>query len=314
MKLFRDLDQLRERLRRAAVSIGNFDGVHRGHARIIQRLLAQAQRVGGPAVVFTFDPHPARVLRPDRAPTPLCWTGRKARLLADLGVDVVIAYPTDEAFLQLDAREFFDRIILGRLDARAMVEGSNFFFGHNRSGTTDVLREFCNEANIALEVVEPVAMDGGIVSSSRIRALVAEGRVEEASTLLTQPYRLRGTVDRGAGRGAGLGYPTANVERIDTLLPREGIYAGRAHTQDTAWPAAVSIGPNPTFDDGARKVEAHLVGFGGSLYGQSIEIDFLARLRDVHRFDSAEHLVAQMDQDVEATRRIVVQHPAEQLS
>ena len=312
MNLFRNLDQIPENLRHAAVTIGNFDGVHRGHAQIIGRLLSLARQAGEPAVVFTFDPHPASLLRPGQAPTPLCWTDRKAQLLDELGVDAVVAYPTDESFLRLDAREFFDQIILGRLGTRAMVEGSNFFFGRGRSGTTGVLRQFCAEAGIVLDVVEPVEIDGAIVSSSRIRSLVASGQVEVARSLLTQPYRLRGKVDRGAGRGTGLGYPTANVAQIDTLLPSEGIYAGRTHTHGASWPAAISVGSNPTFGEDALKVEAHLIGFCGSLYDQPVEVDFLARLRDIQRFDSVEQLVTQMDRDVAAARQIVERHHTEQ--
>ena len=232
MKLFRDLDQLPERFRRGALSIGIFDGVHRGHARIIERLLAMARRVNGPAVVFTFDPHPARILRPDQPPAPLGWIELNAQLLGELGADAVVAYPTNQAFLRIEARQFFDQIVRGRLGARAMVEGSNFVFGHDRSGTIDVLRRFCEGAGVLLEVVEPVQIDGTTVSSSLIRTLVSAGRVDRAGSMLGRPYRLRGTVVRGAGRGAKLGYPTANIGGVDTLLPGEGIYAGRVWVQD----------------------------------------------------------------------------------
>ncbi len=303
VKLFRDLDQLPERFRRGAVSIGNFDGVHLGHARIIERLVAVAQGLGSPAVAFTFDPHPASILHPEAAPTRLCWTTQKAELLAQLGVDAVVVYPTDEALLRLEARQFFDRIVRGRLEARAIVEGPNFFFGHNRTGTIDVLRQYCVEAGLTLEVAEPVQFDGRIVSSSRIRALVAAGEMDQVAAMLTQPYRIRGTVTQGAGRGVRLGYPTANIGRIDTLLPGEGIYAGRAWIEKCPHPAAISIGPNPTFDEDTLKVEAHLIGYQGSLYDRTIEVDFLAKLRDIRQFDSAEKLVAQMDRDVAAVCR-----------
>lgn len=310
MKLIRDLDQLPQRFRRAAVSIGNFDGVHRGHARIIERLSALARRLGTSAVVFTFDPHPAHVLRPEQAPTPLCWTERKALLLAELGADALVAYPTDPGLLKLDARQFFDRIVCGQLEAQALAEGPNFFFGRNRSGSIEVLRQFCEEAGVTLEVVEPVQIGGEIVSSSRIRRLIAAGRLEESGPLLTQPYRIRGTVVRGAGRGAKLGYPTANLGQIDTLLPGEGIYAGRARVDDVCWPAAVSIGPNPTFGEAAPKVEIYLIGYQGSLYDRTVEVDFLARLRDIKRFGSVDQLVREMARDVATARRIVEQYDA----
>ena len=311
MKLIRDLDQLPERFRRAAVSIGNFDGVHRGHARIVERLTALARRAGTSAVVFTFDPHPARILRPEQAPTPLSWPDRKAQLLGELGADAVLAYPTDQALIELDARQFFDRIVGQRLEARVLVEGPNFFFGRRRTGSIDVLRRFCGDTGVTLEVVEPVRIGGQIVSSSRIRKLITAGEIPQAESLLARPYRIRGTVVHGAGRGEKLGYPTANLGRVETLLPGEGIYAGRAWLEGSQWPAAVSIGPNPTFDDPAPKVEIYVIGYRGCLYDRAVEVDFLARLRDIKKFGSADQLVAQMDRDVAATRRIAEQHDSQ---
>ena len=305
MQLFRDLDQLPARFRRGAVSIGNFDGVHRGHARIIGRLAAMARRVQGPAVVFTFDPHPAHLLRPDQAPQPLSWNARKAELLAAAGAEAMIAYPTDREFLRLDAKAFFDRIVRDRLDARGMVEGPNFFFGHDRTGNIGVLEHFCSDAGMMLEIVEPIEVAGAVVSSSRVRALVAAGDVEQARAMLTEPYRIRGRVVRGAGRGAKLGYPTANVGQIDTLLPAEGIYAGRGWVGRKPWPAAIALGPNPTFGETALKVEVHLIGFKGSLYDQPIEVDFFARLRNIETFESPQQLVAQMESDLATVRSIV---------
>jgi riboflavin kinase/FMN adenylyltransferase len=308
VNLIRNLDQLPDRFRRAAVSIGNFDGVHFGHARIVERLSALARRMRTSALVFTFDPHPARILCPGRTPVPLSWTDRKAQLLTELGADAVVAYPTDQALLKLDARQFFDRIVCERLEAQALVEGPNFFFGRDRAGSIGVLREFCTGAGVTLEVVEPIEIGGEIVSSSRLRRLIGAGHLEQAGAMLTRPHRIRGTVVHGAGRGADLGYPTANLGRVDTLLPGEGIYAGRGWVKGARWPAAVSIGPNPTFDDPVPKVELFLIGYQGSLYGQAVEVDFLARLRDIERFGSADQLVLQMDRDVAATRRIVEQY------
>jgi riboflavin kinase/FMN adenylyltransferase len=303
VQVLRDLDSLPEAVRRGAVAVGNFDGVHLGHARIIQRLVAQARQLGGPAVAFTFDPHPVKLLRPDRAPAPLTWMERKVDLLAELGVEVVIAYPTDAALLHLSPREFFQRIIRGKLGARAMVEGPNFFFGHDRQGDVRLLGDFCREAEIPLVVVDPVLVEGQPVSSSRVRALVGRGAVADARRMLTRPYRIRGTVVHGAGRGRDLGFPTANLERVDTLLPAEGIYAGRGYVDGSSWPAAMSLGANPTFDDGRLKVEAHLMDFHGTLYDRAIEVEFLSRLRDIQRFHSVEELVSQMDRDLEAARR-----------
>ena len=305
VKLLRDLGAVPDEIRSGAVSIGNFDGVHLGHARIVQRLIARAREVGGPAIVFTFDPHPVRVLRPEQAPPPLTWIDRKAQLLAELGVDFVIAYPTDQRLLQLTAQEFFDQIVRQKLDARAIVEGPNFFFGRDRQGTVERLRQMASAAGMVLDVVPPVEYEGEIVSSSRIRQLLSQGDVDRAAAMLTHPYRIRGMVTHGAARGARIGFPTANLDAVDTLIPAQGVYAGTAWLQGSMWPAAIHIGPNPTFDEAARKVEVHLIGFDQTIYGQPLEVEFLARLRGTQRFDSVEALKQQLRHDIQQAREAV---------
>jgi riboflavin kinase/FMN adenylyltransferase len=302
--LWRQLDDLPRQLRGGVVSIGNFDGVHVGHARIVARLVEMARSLAVPAVILTFEPHPARLLRPEQAPMPLSWTDYKTRLLCELGIDAVVAYPTDEALLRLTASEFFQKIVRGQLQARGMVEGQNFYFGHDRGGDIALLARFCAESDIRLEVVEPALVDGQVVSSSRVRTLITAGNVTEAARLLNRPYRIRGAVIHGRGRGEGLGYPTANIGGTDTLLPGQGIYAGRASIGGQSHAAAMSLGGNPTFDESELKVEAFLLDYDGDLYGQSIEIDFLARLRDIERFDTVDLLVKQIALDVQQTRQI----------
>jgi riboflavin kinase/FMN adenylyltransferase len=302
VNLFRSLHDLPAHLRHGAVTIGNFDGVHRGHARIVQRLIETAKSVGGPAMVFTFDPHPVRLLRPEQAPPPLTWTDRKAELLAELGVDAVIAYPTDEALLKLSPEQFFQQIVREQLAARAMVEGPNFFFGRGRGGDIRLLGELCTASGMTLEVVEPLVEHGEFVSSSRVRSMILSGDVSGAAQMLTRPYRIRGLVTHGAGRGHKIGFATANLEGIVTLLPSPGVYAGRAIAPAGTWPAAINIGPNPTFGENALKVEVHLIDFSGSLYGLPLEVDFLARLRDIQPFASVSELTSQLAKDVERAR------------
>lgn len=304
MKLLRSIESVPEALRGAAVSVGNFDGVHLGHQRIMRRLVEVADRLGRPAVAFTFDPTPLEVLRPGDAPPRLCWTERKLELLERLGVAAAVVLPTDRAFLDLAARWFFDDYLMGRLAAAALVEGYNFRFGRGRSGDVGLLAQWCAEAGARFELVEPVPVDGTPVSSSRVREAVAAGRVDLAARLLGRPHRIRGVVVRGAGRGAGLGFPTANIAQTDTILPAEGIYAGLAHLTEAVLPAAISLGPNPTFDESGRKIEVYILDFHGDLYGQLVQVDFLARLRDIERFGSVEQLVAAMRRDVESVRRV----------
>ena len=300
-----NLGGLPDRARGAFLAVGNFDGVHRGHARLIARLRARADAAGVAALALTFDPHPAALLRPGVAPAPLAWTTRNAELLREAGATEVGVFRTGPWLLGLSAREFFDRVILGQFVARGLVEGPTFGFGRDRAGDPALLATWCAEAGLGLEIVPPTEVDGRIVSSTRIRAALGEGRVEEAATLLGRPHRLRGLISRGAGRGATIGFATANLNPIETLLPSDGVYAGSARIPDEVGPvaAAINIGPNPTFGEGARKVEVHLIDHpSGDLYGRTLEVDLLARLRPTCRFEGLDDLLAQIRRDVKSAR------------
>jgi riboflavin kinase/FMN adenylyltransferase len=303
LEIFRQLDSLPAHLCGGALAIGNFDGVHLGHAAIVQALKKKASHYGGAAMVFTFDPHPVRLLRPEQVPPPLTWTDRKAELLAEQGVDAVIAYPTDKALLALSAQDFFEKIVCARIGARGMVEGENFYFGRDREGDIPLLRTLCSAANVDLEIVPPVVLGGKTVSSSRIRTALSEGDVTTATEMLTHPYRLRGMVTHGVGRGAALGFPTANLEAIETIIPADGVYAGIGHAGNRKWAAAIHVGPNPTFGEMHRKVELHLLDCSETLYGMALEVDFGMRLRDTGKFAGAESLKDQVALDIAEVRR-----------
>lgn len=308
--------------RHGFVSIGNFDGVHCGHQSMIAALIRNARRHAAPAVVFTFDPHPIALLRPGQSPPPLSTTERKIELLTLCGVDAVIVYPTDQELLQLAPRDFFDRIVLGQLEARGLVEGPNFFFGRGRAGNIDTLKDYCGEAGIELEIVPPIVVADQLVSSSETRRLIADGRVREAGALLGAAYRVSGTVVRGAERGRTIGFPTANLEGIRTVLPRDGVYAGRAQVNsrgvnssavnsrgdESSWFAAgINIGPCPTFADQERKVEVHLIGYSGDLYGRRLTVELVERLRDTVRFDGIDALKTQLAIDIDRARTLAEQ-------
>ena len=291
----------------AAVAVGNFDGVHAGHAEIARRLRAAADRRGVPAAALTFDPHPASVVRPGTAPVPLTTPERRAELLLALGLDAVLVQPVDAAFVALAAEAFYRQVLRSRLRAVALVEGADFRFGAGRRGDVRLLTYGLAAATLGGAAGEPVVADGTAVSSSRVRALVAAGEVAAANRLLTAPYRVGGTVVHGAHRGAALGFPTANLAGIATLLPGPGVYAALAAVAGdaAAFPAAVHVGPNATFGETAVSVEAHLVGFTGDLYGRRLDVDFLERVRDTRHFDSIEELVARMRADVARAAEIV---------
>ncbi|HUG91130.1 MAG TPA: bifunctional riboflavin kinase/FAD synthetase [Planctomycetaceae bacterium] len=287
------------------VAIGNFDGVHRGHQRMIAALVAHARREHVPAVVLTFDPPPVEILHPDRVPPRLSTLEQKLRLLAGLGVDTAIVYPTNRDFLNLTPREFFDQIVQHELHARGLVEGPNFYFGKDRAGDVGVLRDLCDRAGLSLDVVPPVTVGGRLVSSSAIRRAVATGDMSAAAAMLGRPHAVRGTVTEGAGRGRGLGFPTANLAGVETLLPPDGVYAGRAELDERRYPAAISLGPNPTFGDDRRKLEVHVLDFAGTLYGRTLDLEFLDRLRDIRAFAGADDLRAQVEHDLDQARAAV---------
>jgi riboflavin kinase/FMN adenylyltransferase len=293
-------------VRGGAVTVGNFDGVHQGHAFLMAALKDVARKVNGPAVAVTFDPHPLTLLAPGRISAPLTTVADRAELLHAAGADAVVVLRTTTDLLAMQARDFLAKILGERFAVRSVVEGYNFRFGHKRAGDLDLLAAWCRDERIALTVVPPLLRDGEPVSSGRVRAALAEGNVEAAADLLGRPYRLRGTVGTGARRGRSIGFPTANLDRPETLLPGDAVYAARAVLEDgSVWPAALNIGPNPTFGENARKVEAHLIGFEGDLYGRMLALDLVARLRELVKFTGPEQLVRQLRTDVEKTTRLL---------
>jgi riboflavin kinase/FMN adenylyltransferase len=288
--------------RHGAVAVGNFDGVHRGHSHLMGVLTQRAAEVSGPAVAVTFDPHPLQLLAPERFQPLLTTATDRAASLRDAGADAVVILQTTPDLLRLSATDFFVRVLGGTLEARAIVEGFNFCFGRDRQGNNDLLADLCRAAGISFTIVEPFDLDGTPVSSSRVRRALLAGDVGDAARLLGRPYQVRGIVAEGAKRGRTLGFPTANLESVATLLPGDGVYAARASVEGRVYPAAVNIGPNPTFAETARKIEAHLIDFNGDLYGREISLAFLDRLRSLRKFESPADLMAQLRDDVSATR------------
>jgi riboflavin kinase / FMN adenylyltransferase len=285
------------------VAIGNFDGVHRGHQRMIGRLVEQARAAGVPAVVMTFDPHPIALLAPGRVPPSLSTLERKAELIEACGVDALIAYPTDQVLLNLTPEGFFQQIIRDRLQAIGLVEGPNFCFGRDRAGDIYTLQQLCDREGLQLTIVEAVPGNGvEMVSSSAIRKAIGEGRIAEAVAMLGHPYRLSGIVESGARRGTGLGFPTANITGVQTLLPPDGVYAGRCEIDTVIYPAALHLGPNPTFAEQTRKLEVHLLDFAGDLYGRTLSVDLIDRVRDTMRFGDANALQQQLQRDIADVR------------
>jgi riboflavin kinase/FMN adenylyltransferase len=245
-----------------------------------------------------------QLLAPDRFQPLLTTPEHRAELLHQAGADQVVILHTTPELLALEANEFFRRILCEGLRAKGVVEGFNFRFGHDRRGSNDSLREWCAATGMVFREVPAFTDDGSPVSSSRVRAALQEGDIAAAAALLNRPYRVAGRVGTGAKRGRTIGFPTANLEDVETLVPAEGVYAVRAFADGAAYAAAANIGPNPTFGEQARKIEVHLIDFAGDLYGRTLVVDFLSRLRETKRFASVDELIAQLNHDVEQARKL----------
>ena len=293
-------------------TIGEFDGVHRGHQRIVERAGEIARARNLPVVVITFDPHPDEVIRPGSHPPLLTTSRRRAELLAQLGADAVLVLPFSLEFSRLSPDEFVRVVLSERLHAAVVVVGENFRFGHKAAGDVPLLARLGEKYDFTAEGVPLLVIDGVTISSTYIRERLAAGDVAAAAHALGRPHRVEGVVVRGHMRGRGLGFPTANLETPPhTATPADGVYAGWLTSLDldgseaSRWPAAISVGTNPTFGVGDRTVEAYALDRDDlDLYGAHAAIDFAARLRGTERFDSVEALITQMHQDVSQARAL----------
>lgn len=311
MQRWRGLEDIPQDWGRSVVTIGSYDGVHRGHQLIIKHAVDRARALGVPTVVVTFDPHPSEVVRPGSHPPLLAPHHRRAELMADLGVDAVLILPFTTGFSKLSPAEFVVKVLVDKLRAKVVVEGPNFRFGHKAAGNVEFLTEQGKIYDFEVDVVDLYvtgeAGGGDPFSSTLTRRLVAEGDVAGAREILGRPHRVEGVVVRGAQRGRELGFPTANVETLPhTAIPADGVYAGYLHAQGEIMPAAISVGTNPQFDGTERTVEAYAIDrVGLDLYGLHVAVDFLAYVRGQAKFESLEALLEQMAEDVKRCREIV---------
>jgi riboflavin kinase/FMN adenylyltransferase len=304
MEILRGLESRLERP--AAVTIGFFDGVHRGHQTVIRRTVDVAGARGLTPVAVTFDRHPREVLTPGREPQLLSTLERKAGLIADLGVECLVVLEFTEEFSSWPAEDFVRRVLAEGLSARHTVVGSNFTFGHRAMGTLSTLTDLGAAYGFTAEGVALLQLDGRAVSSSSIREELAKGDLDWPEVALGRRFVLDGRVVPGAGRGRALGVPTANLEvGHRMLLPAEGVYAGKAELAQGTFVAAVNVGRNPTFGGEPLHAEAYLIDFDGDLLGESIAVEFWARLREEIRFESSDDLVRQIWDDVERTKELV---------
>lgn len=294
-------------LKAPAVTVGNFDGVHLGHRALVEAVVAEARSTGGEAVALTFDPHPSRVLAPERAPATLMTIGQRAEVLGALGLDRLAVLPFTRELSHEPPDAFARRVLVEALGARAVVVGFNFRFGRGRAGDAAALEACGRRLGFSVKALPPVLHEGAPVSSSRVREALGRGAVEAARALLGRRYFVDGAVVQGLGRGRGLGIPTANLDPLNEILPGGGVYACLCRIGGDAArrPGVVNVGRRPTFGGGAVLLEAHLLDFDGDLYGRTLRVEFEARLRDEERFPDAAALLRRIRDDIEAARRVL---------
>lgn len=291
------------------VTVGTFDGVHRGHWSVLQEIADRGRAAGLRSVLVTFDPHPLAVVRPDAAPPLLTTPDEKREILAESGIDAAVFLRFTRALSQYSPRRFVEEILVARLGVRQLVIGYDHGFGRGREGDAETLRTLGEEFGFTIDVIDPVSMGDHTVSSTSIRAAVARGDLESANRALGRPYALVGHVERGDGRGRGLGFPTANLGSIapEKLVPPPGIYAVWANLPAGVFPGALHVGPRPTFEGASPSIELHVMDFDGDLYGARVRVDFRAKIRDVWSFATIDALVDQMRSDVGEARRLLAQ-------
>lgn len=302
---------LKRALRRPVLTIGNFDGLHVGHRAIMRTVLARARDLGGEAVVYTFEPHPRKVLRPDRAPQLLTTLDQKIELLSEMGVDVTIFEPFDREFAEIEPETFIREYIHRRIRPMEVYVGYDFRFGRDREGSMRLLTEMGPRLGFSVTIIPEVTIDGRDVNSTRIRELLGQGDVQETKRLLGRPFCTRGIIVEGQRRGRTLGFPTANIAPQNEVLPEAGVYAGWTRFVDDGdpkrgaeFPTVTNVGVRPTFEDSVGFVaEAHLIDFEGDLYGRRIDLTFERRLREERKFSGPEALKEQIHKDVAEARR-----------
>ena len=296
--------------RKTFVTIGTFDGVHRGHWEVLSEIRRRAEAVGGRSVLVTFHPHPLKIVRPEWAPPVLTTPVEKKEILAESGLDYAVFLAFTPTLASYTARRFVEEILVGRVNVGELVVGYDHHFGKGREGNVDVLKALGDELGFSVDVVGPVGSGGEPVSSTRIRKALLEGDVVTARRALGRPYSLHGLVVRGDQRGRTLGFPTANLEvrgggEGGKLIPAPGIYAARGTVRSQTYDGALHVGPRPTFHGSPPTIELYLMDFAEEIYGQEVRVDFVEYLREVRPFESSQALIEQMKEDVERARVVL---------
>lgn len=305
MRIIRGIKNCCEKFPHPVLTLGNFDGVHLGHQAIFRQVVARAKETKGTAIAFTFEPHPLKVLAPERSPRLLNTFHGKMKLIEHTGIQVVVCADFTREFAEQNPDEFAHSILVEGLGVKEVYVGYDYAFGRGREGSIASLKAMGEQHGFSVGVVEAVQVGGAVVSSSRVRDVVTEGVVEDAPQYLGRYYSIEGNVVHGASRGHTLGFPTANIQTANELLPAFGVYAVRAHMGGRRIEGVASIGVRPTFGDGPVSIEVFLFDFDGDLYGKHVEVEFVKRLRRERKFPDADELVRQMHRDVEDAKAVL---------
>ena len=307
MQLIENLDNIKSAFKNAVITIGNFDGVHIGHQSLFHEVIERADAINGTSIAMTFEPHPIRVLKQNGHPPLITLYDQKVELIEKSGIDVLIVVPFTREFAAITAKEYVLDILVKRIGAQVVVVGEDYTFGKNREGNINLLRSYAEALDIQVEVVDwiPISkISADRISSTRIRELVMDGRVGDAQKLLGRHYQIKGVVVTGRNRGGKLlGFPTANINLHDELSPKPGVYAVTVEAAGRTHKGVANIGYSPTFEDNEFTVEAHLLDFDTDIYGQTIRINFVTRIRDEIKFSGIDELSDQITKDVSFTRR-----------
>ncbi|MGA2223985.1 MAG: bifunctional riboflavin kinase/FAD synthetase [Syntrophobacteraceae bacterium] len=307
MQVFRGIDAVLGKLKNPAITIGNFDGVHKGHQTLFQKVKQWAEELNGQSVVVTFDPHPLEVLFPEKVLSFITSHRQKLDLIASCGIDAAIVIPFDHGFSRMSAREFVEVVVVDKIGARAIVVGHDYRFGHSREGDIPFLKKLGEIYGFKVEIVSGIKMNDTVVSSTTIRQMITDGNIKTANKLLGRFFEVSGTVIPGRKRGVTLGFPTANIRMPSVTSPRTGVYVIDAEVDGKRYGGAANLGYNPTFGDVELSLEAHLFDFDQDIYGKIITIRFIDRLRDEQRFSSPGELALQIKKDVDTAKKILAE-------
>ncbi len=302
MLLITDLEKITKPFVNSVVTLGNFDGIHRGHQELVRMVMRRAQEIHGQSMVVTFRPHPLKVLAPEKCPPLISIYEEKIELFRKLGLDVLVKIPFSLDFAEMSPRDFVKKALCDLLGAKEIFVGYNYRFGRGREGTATTLRAMGEEFGFRVNEINQVSLNGEVISSTRIRQMLMAGEIEHAARLLGRHYAITGIVIRGDGRGKELGFPTANIASKHDIIPAGGVYAVKLSARDTCYDGVVNIGLRPTFNSKSLAIEAHFFDFNEDLYGEEVTIYFVRKLRQERRFDSADALIAQIKKDISEAR------------